>query len=466
MLNKQRIQSGIIGRMNAGSNNFNADQTLAEAAHHIERGEYIGARTLCESVLTQIPDDIDAQVMLGRIAMLQYRWQEAIKLFDEALQRRVDPWTLANLGSCYCKTGDLDQAEYCLRGAIELKPALTAAHTGLATVLHGRGDFAGALTELEIAAANGADDYRIDSQRGCTLAASGRYEESQSAFERAAQRAGKFVYPRLIRFDQSRWEQIRAPRVKTATPQIAFCTPDTQRHGGHVTLISCNPPYVRKYGFPFLRSYAEQAQGDGLLHLHIYDPDKTIITEVHNLITEYGLRHFVATTETSPFPPEQARQRKAYYACGRLIHMAAWLQQYKRPVLSLDVDFIVEGRLENIVAAAAGADIALNPRVPADSPWLDIIANIIVANPTPAASSYFSAVANYAIDTLEREPEAWLVDQSALYCVLAMMRRYATEPAVAWLAANAAEHRLWHLGHAYEHLLLDPRYRKYAVTQT
>ncbi len=466
MLNRQRIQSVIMLRMNAGSDNFNADQTLAEAAQQIERGEYIGARALCESVLTDVPDDVDAQGMLGRIAMLQYRWQEAIRLFDQALQRRVDPWTLTNLGNCYCKTGDLDQAEYCLRGAIELKPALTAAHIGLATVLHGRRDFAGALAELDIAAANGADDYRIDSRRGCTLAASGRYEESQSAFERAAQRADQFVYPRLARFDQSSWEHFSSPRVETDAPQIAFCTADAQSRSGHVTLISCNPPYVRKYGFPFLRSYAEQAQGDGLLHLHIYDPDKTIISEVRNLIAECGLRHLVATTETSPFPPEQVRQRKAYYACGRLIHMAAWLQQYKRPVLSLDVDFIVEGRLENIVAAAAGADLALNPRVPADSPWLDIIANIIVANPTPAACGYFSAVANYAIDMLEHEPEAWLVDQSALYCVLAMMRRYATEPAVAWLAANAAVDRLWHLGHAYEHLLLDPRYRKYAVAQT
>ena len=172
---------------------------------------------------------------------------------------------------------------------------------------------------------------------------------------------------------------------------------------------------------------------------------------------------FAATTEQSPFPPERPQQRKAWYACGRLVHMPYWLAHYARPVLSLDADFIVEDRLDAIVAAAAGADVALNPREPVDSPWLDIIANIIVANPTPAANAYFSAVTNYALAMLEREPDSWLVDQTALYCVLAMARRYATPPAVAWLPSGIEQGRLWHIGHAYDHLLNDPRYRKYLV---
>jgi hypothetical protein len=246
-------------------------------------------------------------------------------------------------------------------------------------------------------------------------------------------------------------------------PQLAFATARARDARGHVTLISCNPPYVRKFGMPFLRSYSEHAQGDGVLHLHIYDPDDAIVDEVRTLVGRCALANFVATTEQSPFPPERPRQRKAYYACGRLAHMDYWLQHYTQPVLSLDVDFIVEERLEAIVAAAAGADVGLNPRVPIDSPWLDVIANIIVANPTPAARAYFAAVRNYALAMIEREPEAWLVDQTALYCVLAMARRYATPPAIAWLQPEIAQGRLWHMGHAYEHLLNDARYRKYAA---
>jgi fermentation-respiration switch protein FrsA (DUF1100 family) len=129
--------------------------------------------------------------------------------------------------------------------------------------------------------------------------------------------------------------------------------------------------------------------------------------------------------------------------------------------LSLDVDFIVESPLEGLVAAAGDADVGLNARDPGDSPWLDVIANVIVAQPTPAARTYFNAARNYALEYLAREPDAWLVDQSALYCVLKMLERFATPPAVAWIPAEA-QNCLWHIGHAYDHLLDDPRYRKYA----
>ena len=72
-----------------------------------------------------------------------------------------------------------------------------------------------------------------------------------------------------------------------------------------------------------------------------------------------------------------------------------------------------------------------------------------------------NAVKNYALKYLRQEREAWLVDQSALFCVLKMMERFATPPSVAWIPADK-QACLWHIGHAYDHLLNDPRYRKYA----
>jgi hypothetical protein len=195
--------------------------------------------------------------------------------------------------------------------------------------------------------------------------------------------------------------------------------------------------------------------------LHIYDPDDAILAETAALLARSGLRRYAVTTEASPFPATAIKQRKAYYACGRLVHLPYWLDRYQCPIMSLDVDFIVEGPLRTLVVAARQCDVGLNLRDPLDSPWLDMIANIIVANPTPAARRYFSAVKNYALDYLRREPEAWLVDQSALYCVLKMMERFGEPPAVAWIPA-AQQASLWHIGHAYDHLLDDARFRKYA----
>jgi hypothetical protein len=218
---------------------------------------------------------------------------------------------------------------------------------------------------------------------------------------------------------------------------------------------------VRKYGFPFIRSFAERNCGDNLLHLHVYDPDDAILVEVADLMAGSGLSHYAVTTEICPFPAQAVQQRKAYYACGRLVHLPYWLDRYRCPILSLDVDFIVESAFDALIDAARQFDVGLNLRDPVDSPWLDVIANIIVANPTPAARRYFAAVKNYALDYIRREPEAWLVDQSALYCVLKMMERFDAPPAITWIPKHNMA-CLWHIGHAYEHLLDDPRYRKYA----
>lgn len=437
-----------------------AVHSLAQVSKLIQSGNLEKARALCEQVLAQSPQDADALVWLGRIAMDQFRWDEAIAAFDRVLRIRVDPWTLGSLGNCYWKTGRLDEAEYCLRGAIELKPGLVDLYVHLAMVLHGLHRFEDALMQLAAAEKLGASDRKIELRRGCTLTALGRYDEAQQCFARSAQAAGEFVYPRLVAFDRASFDAITVSdrAVAPRQPALQGEAPGDFRY---VVLISCNPAYVRKYGFPFMRSFAGNAQGETLLHLHVYDPDEGILEEIRQVTQQAHLARFAVTTEASPFPEHEARQRKAYYACGRLVHLPYWLERYQRPVLSLDVDFIVEGRLDALVNAAAGHDLGLNRREPVDSPWLDVIANIIVANPTAAARRYFSAVSNYALQYLEREREAWLVDQAALFCVLKMMERFARPPAVAWIP-QSRQSCLWHIGHAYDHLLDDPRYRKYA----
>ena len=440
-----------------------ADSVLATVLRLLGAGNVQRARELCEQALAQSPQDPDTLLALGLTAMNQYRWDEAIAVFDRALRIRVDPWTLGNLGNCYWKTGRLNDAQYCLRGALELAPDLVDARVHLATVLHGLHRFEEALAELDAAAQTGAQDRKIDLRRGCTLAELGRLEEAQQCFAHSAQAAGEFVYPGLVAFDRASFDAL-ATRAQTSAPPRPALQGKFTGDFRYVALIACNPPYVRKYGFAFLRSFAAKAQGGNLLHLHIYDPDARILDEVRELIELARIAQFAVTTEASPFPEHARQQRKAYYACGRLVHLPYWLARYQRPVLCLDADFIVEDQLETLVDVAAGHDVGLNRREPIHSPWLDAVANVIVANPTAAARRYLTIVGNYALHYLEREREAWLVDQTALFCVLKMMERYAQPPAVKWFAwpTGFAPPCLWHIGHAYDHLLDDPRYRKYA----
>jgi hypothetical protein len=175
-----------------------------------------------------------------------------------------------------------------------------------------------------------------------------------------------------------------------------------------------------------------------------------------------GLTKLCITTEQGPFPADAFRRRRAYYACARLLHLAHWLQRYQAPIVVFDIDLIVERPVRPLFAALAGNDVCLNARDPIDSPWLDVIANVIVAAPTQAAGRYFERVASYAFALLHREPHAWLVDQAALYCVLRMLERYDAPPAVGWLT-QAHESGLFHLGYAYDHLMDDPRFTKYST---
>jgi len=441
--------------------NPDADRALDEVARLVRAGDHAEARKLCEQALAQSPQDADVLIWLARIAMDDALWADAIAAFDRALQIRLDPWSLGNLAMCYCRTGRLKEAEHCLRGAIGLKPDLVRAHVNLAAVLHGLRRFDDALAQLATASALDASDYQIAMRQGNALTELGRFDDAQAAYAHAVRLAGKFVYPRIVAFDRTTLDEI-TNRPRAIAPPRMLDEIDWQADYRYVALISCDPAYLRKHGFAFIRSFAEHAQGGNLLHVHVYDADDPLIAETREVARQAGLARIAMSTESCPFPRSEPQQRKSYYACGRLLHLPYWLDHYQRPLLSLDVDVIVKGRLDTLVDAAVGGDLGLNRREPIDSPWLDVIANIIIANPTAAARRYLEAVGNYALRYIEREREAWLVDQTALFCVHKMMARFGEPPAVAWIAESQYP-CLWHYGGANEHSAGDPRYLKYAA---
>lgn len=441
-----------------------SEAALAEALKAVAAAHSAGrtkeARALCDRLLAAHPDEGDAHMWSGMIAMAELRWASAIDAFERALAQRLEPWSLGNLGACRLKVGRLEEAERSLREAVRLKPDLLAPWLGLATALHGLRRFDEALDVLDRAEAANAGDHQIDTRRGCTLAALGRYEAAQAVFERAAAHAPGFIYPRLVRFDRGTFDAIGDVPQPDEAPVLA--------HRGasgaavdRVVLVSCNPPYARKYGIPFLRSYAEHRRAGELLHVHVPDPDATVVRELVEAADGAGLSALALTTEESPYPAGAEARRRAYYACARLMHLPRWLDQYRVPVLVLDVDYIVERPLDGLFEAADESDLALNARRPIDSPWLDVIANVILARPTPAAHRYLRAVAGYVRGVLDREHKAWLVDQAALFCTLKLFERFSRAPAIAWLP-QAHESGLFHIGHVYDHLLEDPRYRRYA----
>jgi tetratricopeptide (TPR) repeat protein len=424
-------------------------------AAHAER-RYGEARAMCEARLALTQGDADAWMWLGLVAMQERRWSDAAAAFDRALSLRLEPWSLANLGQCYLKLGRLDDAHYCYTTAKEIEPAFTAARVGLAVALHGQRRFDDALAELDEAARIAPEDLQIDVRRGCTLAELGRYDEAQAAFARAA--AVSPPYHRLIAFDRATYDAISSGAPAAFSWRDAV-TPDASGATG-VVLVSADAAYARKYAFACVRSLAAHADPHTIIHVHVYDPVERVVADLEAAAREAGVQRLAITTEVSPFGADAPQRRKSYYACGRLLHLPEWLERYALPIVSLDADIVVEAPPEALLDAA-GVDLRLNLRHSIDAPWLDIVANIIVAFPTAAARGYLEAVGRYVWRYLQVEDDPWLLDQSALYCAHRMMQRYGVPPRIDWMH-EAEKLGLWHLGHGYDHKLGDERFRKYA----
>jgi hypothetical protein len=265
-------------------------------------------------------------------------------------------------------------------------------------------------------------------------------------------------YARLVAFDLATHDAIGRTAPVVSRPAIAVAAaPRSDARG--VVLISADCVYARKYAFASLRSLAAHADPRLLVHVHVYDPDVDIVGEIRTVARKVGLQQLGITTEVSPYD-DRPGQRRAYYACGRLLHLPAWLEQYRLPILCMDADIIVEASLETLFSAPPAVDARLNLRHSIDSPWLDIVANVIVAYPTPGARCFFSAVGNYMLRYLDSESEPWGIDQVALFCVFRMMCRFGEPPRIDWMK-EAHETGLWHLGHGYDYLLDDPRFKRY-----
>jgi tetratricopeptide (TPR) repeat protein len=442
---------------------FDAAAAVSRAFEAFKRGDAAGAERLSTEVCEKTAEYPAAWLLRGLIRMQQFRYEEAIGMFDGALAIEPDPWSHANKGACYLRLGQLQPALAATLEALALKPDFADALINLATVLHGMEDFEQALSALEHAERLQPGDHRTYSRFAATHAHRGDYERAEAFLQEAARAPGAFPHYGVVCFRKTLLDAIEADRTSIAETPRVLLESGSHEAGDYVVTAVCNAEYFYRYGGSFVNSYAQNAARRNAFHLHVMDPDAGFETRLRALLDRVKLPGIAVTTETTPAVVGSApAARKTWYSCGRFLQFPALLRKYGKPVICLDIDMVFESGVEDIVACAGGKDIALRPRSPIDSPWLDCVANIVVANPTPAAMRYFTLVGNYIQHYARRGMLHWMIDQIALYCVLHMLRRFSAPPAVAWIP-EGLQQRLWHLGHAYGHKLEDERFTKYAV---
>jgi tetratricopeptide (TPR) repeat protein len=233
----------------------------------------------------------------------------------------------------------------------------------------------------------------------------------------------------------------------------------------HIVLVVCDLKYFYKYGLNYVNSFSHNADKLELLHLHIINPDAAFDQQLAHLLTIIKLDNFCVTTESVTFGNLSLHQQHTYYACARFVYLPHWLNYYQKPIVCTDIDAILEQSFLPLVEKVARHEVGLVRRTPLKySPWLDIVANVVVAHPTPRVTLFFNLVRNYILHFYHRQEMYWHLDQIALFCVLKLLERFGEPPVVNWIN-EVSDQLIWQLGHAqqYEHKLQEERFTRYSL---
>ncbi|MFI5008026.1 MAG: tetratricopeptide repeat protein, partial [Solirubrobacterales bacterium] len=123
---------------------------------------------------------------LADIDMRRARFEEAAKVHEEGLARKVDrPSFLLKLGECYIEMKRWDDAEKQLREALALRPQLPGASYNLALVHEGRNEIPAAIDAYEKELGRDPKAFRSAFNLGRLLQRQGRAPEAIARFRQA-----------------------------------------------------------------------------------------------------------------------------------------------------------------------------------------------------------------------------------------------------------------------------------------
>ena len=398
----------------------------------------------------------------GTAHMAALRYAEAERCFRSAL--RIEPDNLPvrnNLAVALHEQGHLAEAKNILQDVIAGMPDYAAAHFNLGRVHLEEDDLGSALACFEEVLRRNPADADTFAMLGTTLERCGEFREAEEYFAEAAQFSPAYAATEMLRFSAEflRLIAVAGAPVPLPRPLVRVGSPRTAES---VVLVTCDPHYLRKYGPAFARSYALAAGPAELLHLHLLDPDESAVEEAEVLLRRAGITQCCVSAERDACFASASAEKRIWFTCARFRHLEAWLETYDVPIVLLDIDSALQAPVATLVAAAGSVDLGLFLRRPRRAPWLDLVANTLVARPTAAARHYLHLVRNYIDYFLGRDQPRWHLDQCALYCTLRMLEAHDNAPAVAWIT-DAAQANIYHVGNQHDSRMADSRYARFAA---
>ncbi|MSQ73223.1 MAG: tetratricopeptide repeat protein [Betaproteobacteria bacterium] len=390
------------------------------------------------------------------------RFADAEQSYRRALEAEPgNVLALNGLGVTLQELGSLDQAEILLTEALHRSPDFKEAHFNLGHVHLEAGHPESALACIEEVLRRDPADADALALFGIALERLGRFGDAEEYLAEAAQFSPVYGVARMLRFSSAFLKKIDAAGPPAIPPATILRSNGGPGAFDAVTLVTSDPVYLRKYGPAFAGSFAHVARPGDLLHLHVLDADAGIGPEARLLLQEAGVAHYCVTGEHDHRFAIGSRARSVWFTCARFLHLAAWLRAYAVPIVVLDIDAALQESVARLIDSTADSDLGLTLRRPKRAPWLDIIANTLVARPTEPAQAYLRLLANYLNHFLDEGDPQWHLDQCALYCTLRMLEAEGRAPGVRWIS-DATHATVYHVGHSHDDRMADPRYGRFA----
>jgi tetratricopeptide (TPR) repeat protein len=171
-------------------------QAYELAITHHQAGRFVDAEQLCRQILSQQPDYLDAQHLLGVLAYHSGRQDVALQLLGQVIRAAPNaPDPYVNLGVVYMALGRRDQAIAAYDRALELSPGLPSANNNLGNALMEAGEFDHAIECFEKALSAQPDWAEVIGRIGNALYRKGQIDDAIVHYRRALA-----IQPQLAEF--------------------------------------------------------------------------------------------------------------------------------------------------------------------------------------------------------------------------------------------------------------------------
>jgi predicted TPR repeat methyltransferase len=176
--------------LKARQETFMAAASDAALAHRLFReARYTDAAEACRRVVASTPGDVDAQHLLARILIEQWRPAIAVMALEQLLAAHPESADIrATLGRAHRVLGDTGSARAALERALADDPANVRARVELAFLHVEAGDPAEALAELADARERAPEDPDVGIALARARVAAGQIERGREAFAAAVRR--------------------------------------------------------------------------------------------------------------------------------------------------------------------------------------------------------------------------------------------------------------------------------------